>query len=140
MWFNPIMEWILKSPFHSLISSNTMIIYYTGCKSGKSYHTPVGYQRINNTLLTTSWKNRTWWKNFRDACDVKLHLKGRLVEAKMQVFEDKATVADGLQKFIGSNPRTARMFKVDLQENGEPDPLSLQKAASERVLIYTMLK
>lgn len=140
MWFNPIMEWLLKSPFHSLISGNTMILYYTGCKSGKAYHTPVGYQRVDNNLLTTSWKNRTWWRNLRDGCDVKVLLKGMLVEAHAQVFEDKATVAEGLKQFIGGNPRVARIFKIALRENGELDQASLEGAASDRVLIQTILK
>jgi hypothetical protein len=139
MLFNPVMEGILESPFHGLISNHTMIIYYTGSKSGKAYHIPVGYRRINNTLLTTSWKDRTWWKNFRDACDVNLLLKGKLVKAQTQVFEDEATIVEGLKNFIGSNPRVARMFTIELQAEGGPDPVSLNKAASLRVLIRTEL-
>ncbi len=140
MWFNPIMEWLLKSPFHGLISKNTMILYYTGCKSGKAYHTPVSYQRVNNTLLITSWKDRTWWKNFREGCNVKILLEGRLVEGHSEVYEDDAMVAEGLTQYIAANPQAARMFQVEMSENGQPDPESLQKAARVRVFIRTTLK
>ncbi len=140
MWFNPIMEWLLKSPFHSLISKNTMILYYTGCKSGKAYHTPVGYQRVNNTLLTTSWKDRTWWKNFREGCDVKILLEGRLEAGHSQVYEDDAAVAEGLTQYIAANPQAARMFQVEMSENGQPENGSLQKAARVRVFIRTTFK
>ena len=140
MWFNPIMEGLLKSPFHSLISNNTMIIYYSGCKSGKAYHTPVGYQRIDNTLFTTSSADRIWWRNFRKAADVKVLLKGKIVDATVQAFDDEATVAEGLKQFIGSNRRSASMFKIDMHDDGQLDPESLQKAARARVLIRTTLK
>ncbi len=140
MWFNPIMEWLLKSPFHSWISKNTMILYYSGCKSGKAYHTPVGYQRVKNTLLTTSWKDRTWWKNLRQGCDVKILLEGKLVEGHAEVFEDDATVAEGLKQFITANPRAAGIFQVEMNEDGKPVPESLLKAARVRVFIRTSLK
>ncbi|NJD57950.1 MAG: hypothetical protein C3F13_16895 [Anaerolineales bacterium] len=140
MWFNPIMESLLRSPFHGMLSNNMMIIYYTGRKSGNAYHTPVSYQRLGNTLLTTSWKDRKWWKNLRQGGDVKLLLKGELVEAHAQVYEDETSVSEGLRQFVGGNPRAARMFKIDLREDGQLDPQSLQKAAGERVFISTALQ
>jgi F420H(2)-dependent quinone reductase len=139
MWFNPFMEWILKSPLHTVMSGNTMILYYNGCKSGKAYHTPVGYQRTGDTLLTTSWKDRTWWKNFRDACEVKVLLQGNLLKVEAQVFEDEASVAEGLRQFMSANPRAAGLFKIHLDRQGQPDPESLQKAARLRVIIRTTL-
>ena len=59
MWFNPIMEWVLKSPLQGMLSGNTMIVHFTGRKSGKEYHLLVGYLIINDTLLTVSYKRRT---------------------------------------------------------------------------------
>lgn len=35
MWYNPIMTWVLRSPLHSLLSSNTTLITYQG-RSGQS--------------------------------------------------------------------------------------------------------
>ncbi len=40
MWYNPIMMWLLRSPLHGMLSSSTMIITYTGRKSGKMFSTP----------------------------------------------------------------------------------------------------
>jgi hypothetical protein len=140
MWFNPIMEWILKSPIHNLISSNTMIIYYTGRKTGKAYHTPVGYQCIGEALLTTSWKDRNWWRNFREGGEAKILLKGKFAGAHIQAFEDEATVIESLKQFIGGNQRAARMFKIDVREDGQLEPEALRKAAQERVIIRTSLK
>ncbi len=140
MWFNPIMEWLLKSPFHRLISGSMMIIYFTGRKSGKAYHTPVGYQRSENTLLTISSLDRTWWRNFRQGGEAKLLLQGRMVDAEAHAYEDEAAVVEGLRQFIGNDPRARRMFKIDLRENGQLDPVSLKKAAQDRVFIRTIIK
>ncbi len=140
MWFNPIMEWLIKSPFHGVISGSTMIIYYTGCKSGKAYHTPVSYQRVGNELFTISSKDRTWWKNFREACEIKILLKGKLIEANAQVYEYEAVVGEGLKQLIKINPGTAKMLKIDLSETGQPKPESLRMAANKHVLVKMILK
>ena len=41
--FNPFMVWLLRSPLHKLASKNTLLITFTGRKSGKKYTTPVNY-------------------------------------------------------------------------------------------------
>ena len=140
MLFNSITEWILKSPFHGLISTNTMIVYYTGQKSGKAYHTPIDYRRMGDVLLTISWKNRTWWRNFRASTQVKILLAGHLIDAHMQATEDDATVMEGLNQFIGGNPRAAHIFNIYVGKDGQLDTESLRKAAAKRVVVRTTLK
>jgi deazaflavin-dependent oxidoreductase (nitroreductase family) len=140
MWFNPIMEWLLKSPLHGMLSGNTMILHYTGRKSGKAYHVPVGYLCVNGTLLTVSSKERTWWRNLRSGADVTVLLKGKIVPAHAQAVEDDLGVADGLKEFIGETPQAAHMFGVNLDANGQPQLESLQQAASKRVIVRTSLR
>jgi deazaflavin-dependent oxidoreductase (nitroreductase family) len=140
MWFNPIMEWVLKSPVHAMLSGNTMIIHYTGRKSGKAYHLPVGYQQADGALLTTSSRKRTWWRNLRGGVSVTILLKGKMVSAHAQVVEDDQEVADSLIKFIKTNPRAARMFGVMLGTDGQPELESLKKAARERVIVRTTIE
>ncbi len=140
MWYNPIMEWILKSPLHGVLSSSMMIINYSGRKSGKAYHTPAGYREIDHTLLTISYKNRTWWRNLRGGAEVKIFLKGKLLEATSQAFEDDQAVINGLEQFIAGDPRAARMFKIEMGEDGQLDPESLKRAGRDKVIISTTLK
>jgi len=54
MWYNPIMMWVLRSPLHGMLSGSTMIITYTGRKSGQTFSTPVNYVRDGNVLWSLS--------------------------------------------------------------------------------------
>ena len=42
---NDFMAWVLRSPFHGMLSNGMMLITVTGRKTGKAYTTPVGYYR-----------------------------------------------------------------------------------------------
>jgi hypothetical protein len=139
MWFNPIMEWVLKSPLQGMLSRNTMIVHYIGRKSGKTYHLPVGYLRIYKTLVTVSFKRRTWWRNLRGGAEVKVMLNGKLVSAYAQVVEDDKGVADGLRDYICVSRQAARILGVKFGADGQPDPDSLLQAARERVIVRTSL-
>jgi hypothetical protein len=139
MWFNPLMEWLLKSPLHGMLSGNTMIVYFKGQKSGKDYHVPVGYLRMDTTLLTVSSKQRTWWRNLRCGAAVTVLMKGKMVPAHACAFEDDASVAECLKAFIQENPRMAGAFKVSIGADGQPEAESLHQAVSTRVIVRTTL-
>jgi deazaflavin-dependent oxidoreductase (nitroreductase family) len=139
MWYNNIMVWLLRSPLHGLLSGNMMVINYTGRKSGKAYRLPVSYLRLDDTLLTISFKNRTWWRNLRRGASVTVHLQGKDVSARAEVVEDDQGVVDGLRAFIGKNQQAARMLGVKLDESRQPDQESLRQAAKARVVVLTKL-
>ena len=140
MWYNSITEWLLKSPLQGMFSGNTMIIHYTGRKSGKTYHLPVDYLQIKKTLITISFKRRTWWRNLRGGAKVTLLFQGKRVPAYSQVVEDDQGVVDGLQEFLSGNPHAGRMIGVTLGVDGQPETNSLEKAAKERVIVRTSLR
>jgi hypothetical protein len=140
MWYNPIMVWLLHSPLHGMLSGNIMIVNYTGRKSGKSYHVPVGYLRVGETLLTVSYNRRTWWRSLRGGAPVTLHLRGKDIGAHAEVIETEQGVAEGLKAFIGGNPQNARMVRVRLGAEGQPETESLRHAAQGRVIVKTLLE
>jgi len=117
-----------------------MVIQYTGRKTGKRYRLPVGYLRVGDTLLTTSYKRRKWWRNLRDGADVTLRLQGKDVTGYAEVVEDNHGVMEGIQAFIEHDPRTARMFGVKLAANGQLDDEILRQVASARVIVRTTIK
>jgi hypothetical protein len=139
MWFNPFMEWLLKSPWHGLISGNTMIIYFKGQKSGKDYHVPVNYLHVDHTLLTVSSKERTWWRNLRCGAAVTVLLRGTKVSAHACTVEDEPGITESLKTLIEKNPRMAGVFKVTMGADGQPENESLHQAVSKRVIVRTTL-
>jgi deazaflavin-dependent oxidoreductase (nitroreductase family) len=139
MWFNPIMEWLLNSPLHPLISQNTVLVTYEGRKSGKTYTTPVNYVRDGQVLTITSYRHRTWWRNLRGGAPVTLRLQGQDLKAHANVIEDDEGVTTHLLAYLGQAPKVAKYFGVALDADGQPNPNDVATAAEERVIIHTQL-
>ncbi len=133
------MLWLLYSPLHWIISGMTMVINFTGRKTGKPYRLPVDYRRVGNTLLTTSYKPRTWWRNLRGGAEVTLRLQGKDVKGQAEVIEDEQGVMEGVEAYIERDPRVARLFGIRLGVDGMPDPECLRQAASTRVIVRTTM-
>lgn len=140
MWYNPIMTWILRSPFHSLLSGNTMLITVKGRKSGKEFSTPVNYVDMGEALFTISFRNRTWWRNLRGGSPVTLRLKGRDVRARSATVEDLQSVAEQLKAYFEKVPQFAKYLHVRLDARGRPVAEDVLNAAKDRVVIQTRLK
>jgi hypothetical protein len=104
------MVWLLHSPLHGMLSGNMMVVTYTGRRSGKTYHLPVSYLRVRETLLTISYKRRTWWRNLRSGAPVTIRLQGKDINGRAEVIDDEEGVMEGLTAFIAGNPRTAHAF------------------------------
>jgi hypothetical protein len=61
------------------VSRHLTIATYTGRRSGRTFSTPVGYQRAGDTVtISVSLPERkTWWRNFTgDGGPLSLHLDG----------------------------------------------------------------
>jgi deazaflavin-dependent oxidoreductase (nitroreductase family) len=143
MWFNPIIEWLLRSPLHFFISRNIMLISYTGRKSGQRYSTPVNYWRMSDEdgeyLATTSQKDRLWWHNLRGGAKVSLRLQGKDRTGRAEVIEDEQEVAQNFQALLIQAPHMARYFDVGLDENGQPRTDDVARTIQDRVFIKTRL-
>lgn len=139
MLFNPVMLWLLRSPFHFLLSGNTLAITYTGRKSGKTYTVPVNYVRVGEQYLTISLARRTWWRNLRGGAQVTVRLKGKDLPARAEAFDDHTAVVQGLAEIVRSNPKWAGYLKVKLDERGRASMVELDYAAQQRVLVRTRL-
>ncbi len=139
MWFNPIMLFILRSPFHGLLSGNTMSITYTGRKSGKALTVPTNYVRDADCLLVTSFRQRTWWRNLRGGAPVTVRLQGRDCSGMAQAIEDADAVAEGLRAYFRRVPQWAKYSGVTVDANGEPNAESLVRAAQDKVMVEIRL-
>ena len=77
MWYNPIVTSLLRSPLHGLMSGNTLLLTYTGRKSGRSYTFPISYGRTGDRLWLITHRRKTWWKNLQGGTPVTVHIGGR---------------------------------------------------------------
>ncbi len=91
-YVNPFMKWLLRSPFHGLVSSKYMILGFTGRKSGQAYATPVQYVRQDKTVYFITDSRRVWWKNLRDDAPVTLTLRGQTLQGSAQATADPDAV------------------------------------------------
>jgi len=140
MWFNPIIRWLLRSPLHSLVSKNMMLMTYIGRKSGKSYTTPMNYLTIDQALYTISTRERVWWRNLRGGAEVSLRLQGKDVTARAESIDEMAEVARLLEQIFEADPRMAGYLNVRIGPDGNPNPEDIDRLAQERILVRTVLK
>lgn len=137
--FNPFMILLLRSPLHVLVSKSTLLITFTGRRSGKSYTTPVNYALDGDTLYIVSLRSRTWWKNLRGGSQAGIRLMGHNLEATGEVVEDYRNVAIQLMAYLQRVPHYARYFKVRLDKGGYPNPEDVARVAKDRVIIHLRL-
>jgi hypothetical protein len=136
---NGINKTILRSPFHGIMSRNTMLISFPGCKSGRIITTPVNFVETGNFLIVTSMRNRTWWRNLRGGKFVTLDLRGKKVTAYAEVLEEQSAASSGLKEFLTAAPQLAKYFQVSSDPNGKWDQAQSEQAANSRVVIKIKL-
>jgi deazaflavin-dependent oxidoreductase (nitroreductase family) len=134
--YNPIVIWILRSPLHSLMDKSTILITFTGRKSGNKYTVPVSYMRDGDKLLMISQRGHSWWKNLRGGAQVTLYMQGQNLKASGEVFTDVETVANKLLLFLQQFPRYQRLIHIKLAANGQPeDSEAFQRFAQDMVIV-----
>ena len=135
---NDFMSWVLRSPFHGMLSDGMMLITITGRKTGKKYTTPVGYYREDNCLWVITSRDRTWWKNLRVGAEVDLLLKRKPVKAVAEPDLDEKAVEARMYEYLRHVPQAAKPMKVRV-ENGKPNPQDIANTAKERLFVRLKL-
>ena len=135
MNINPIVIWLLRSPLHRLLSGSTMLVTYQGRKSKRQITLPVNYVWDGEQLITLSMRKRTWWRNLRRGAPVTLRLKGKNLPAQAETFDEIERLLPGLKVLLKQMPQAARYLQVTYDEQGEPDPEDLRRAAEGRVIV-----
>ena len=149
MWFmnkiaNPLVKLILLSPFHGLMSASVLILTYRGCRSGKEYMLPVQYVQDGNNLFIVPGdaEKKTWWRNFKDGLDVLLRLKGQFLSGCGILIEYEANAEEiikGLGLYFQRFPLSAKIYKVRIGLDGQPNPADLLDAAKTIKMIRVKL-
>jgi len=138
---NPIVKFILSSPFHGLMSRNTVLLEFTGRKSGNLYTTPVSYHRTNGRLHCFTDKANKWWRNLRVGNEIALMLRGRKVKGKPTVLADgSAAMQTALHDLLVASPRDAAHAGVSFGADGRPVASDLARASEKLVFISIELQ
>ncbi len=134
--YNPIVIALLRSPLHSLVDEQTMVITVTGRKSGKRYTLPVSYIRDGETLLVISQKDRTWWKNLRNGAQITVFLQGHALQARGETLTDTDMAANILLLILRQVPVYQRLLHLPLDATGQPEhPEALTRLAQDHVIV-----
>ena len=133
---NPLMERLLRSPLHGLVSDSLLLLTFTGRRSGTEYTTPVGYDELDGALFVTSQTDRTWWRNLRDGADVTVRLRGERRHGRAEVIEDDREVAGYVRGYLERHgPDAASRIALSIDDAEVPDLETLEAGLAEVVVV-----
>ena len=135
---NDFMSWVLRSPFHRMLSNGTMLITVTGRKTGKTYTTPVGYYQEDGYLWILTSRDRTWWKNLQSGAQVKLLLKRKPVNGFAETVLDGKTVEAHMFEYLQHVPQAAKPLGIRV-ENKIPNAEDVARIAKDRLFVKIKL-
>jgi len=135
---NDFMAWVLRSPFHGMLSNGMMLITVTGRKTGRKYTTPVGYYREGDYLLVITSRDRTWWKNLRGGAQVGLLLKRKSVTAFADPELDEKAVEARMFEYLNHVPMAAKQLGIRM-EDGKPNTEDIARTAKDRLFVRIKL-
>lgn len=131
---NDFIRFLLRSPFHALLSRSMLLITLTGRRSGRQICVPVEYYQIGDELWIISRRERNWWRNLNGGAKVGLRWRGRQQQGEAELVSDESTVASKLNYLFLCFPRRAGALGVRMV-GGRPTPESIRRLAQERLIV-----
>lgn len=135
---NDFMSWVLRSPFHGMLSGGMMLITVTGKRTGKKYTTPVGYYVEGEYLWIITSRERKWWRNLQGGAAVDLLLKRKPVQAFAEVETDEKSVEARMYEYLRHVPQAAKRMGIRVQDN-QPDGSDIARTAKDRLFLKLKL-
>lgn len=74
----PLVDVVLRSRFHWLLSRGLALITVTGRRTGRRYTIPVGYLETPDAVivLVGDAPTKTWWRNYMQPGPIEMRLRG----------------------------------------------------------------
>src|SRR5262245_48272039 len=78
MRMNPLVDVVLRSRLHWLVSRGLALITVTGRRTGRRYTIPVGYLETADAVvvLVNDAPTKTWWRNYMRPGPIEVRLRG----------------------------------------------------------------
>jgi hypothetical protein len=137
---NPIVKTILKSPLHSIMSGDIVLLKFTGRKSGRELSTPVSYRVVDDSIHCFTDKVNQWWRNLDNVESIELVLKGKALTGKPTVVsKNSEVISKAFGDFLTALPRSASFSDVRLDKEKKPNQDDVERAAKALVFIEIKL-
>lgn len=139
-FLNPIVKTILRSPLHGLMSYNTVLLEYTGIKSGRQFRLPVSYAESGDQIICFTAHKNVWWRNLVGGRPVDLTLRGLRRQGTADVeIDDMDAIVPLLDTFLRATPRDAGPAGVRLDAQKNPNADDVAAAAEKLVCVRIQL-
>lgn len=115
---NTVVEKLLSSPVHPVLSGSTLLIRYRGATSGNEFTVPVQYADTQQGLvvLVGDAESKTWWRNFVEIGQTRVLLKGTWVPMTAHALEgsrDAEAVTPLLRSYAARFPKVVKSLVGD---------------------------
>jgi deazaflavin-dependent oxidoreductase (nitroreductase family) len=92
VFVNPLVEALLRSRWHRVLSRSTVLLTYRGARTGDTHTVALAYAQHGADLVVAAghYRHKCWWRNFRQATGVQLLLRGeqyRATARRVLVFD-----------------------------------------------------
>ncbi|WP_188895333.1 nitroreductase/quinone reductase family protein [Microlunatus endophyticus] len=129
---------VLHTPLHPLLSRRWASLEFTGRKSGKVFHTPIGYYREGDRVWITT--GSPWWKNLRGGARVRILIRLKACEGTADVVSDPVEAARRLRQILDAVPTLAYPGDVRIVDGKVSDAeLDRVIAAGRKVMEIRLL-
>lgn len=117
---NPLMRFVLKTPFAGAARKQFMVLSFTGRKTGRAYSIPLSAHVIDGQLYALT--GSPWKQNFRDGGPVEVVHDGATAAMRGELIRDRAVVSDLLVRAArGYGPvRAQRMIGLKFRDGRIP--------------------
>jgi hypothetical protein len=123
------------------MSGNTLLLEFTGRKSGRALSTPISYHLADGTAHCFTTKAFGWWRNLTNGQTVSLVVRGeRFSSTPVVELTDHAEMAVQLDAFLRAVPRDASHAGVALGADGTPDADDVRRAVQDMVYLQFPLE
>lgn len=138
---NPMMNGLLRSPAHGVVSGSLMLLTFPGRRSGHPYTIPVQYVADGDELLVYAGRaqEKTWWRNLIGGVEVTVRLRGHERAGTAEAITDPDAMLAGMRRYLERFPRTAKTLKLPTTAGGAPDEDALRRLAQHEVIVRIRL-
>ena len=133
---NAIVNGVLRSPLHRMMSRSLMLLKYKGRRTGKEYTIPVGYVRSGGEIIVLASRasTKSWWSSMRGPVPVEVRLGGTWHPGVARAVEGE-DAAERMKLYLEAQPRVAKMLRVSRDPDGKIPLEEARRAVKESAVV-----